>query len=302
MNTARFWRRNGWSAYHAVGAVLMTALGVALVWPAWADMLRIALRDEEHSHIFLVPIVSAWLIWVRRERFRLCEPTGQMIGPIIIAIGWGMSAVGFYNAVQVMYHAGAPVVLVGCLVSALGWDVCRRFLPAFVVLVFLVPMPPDIRLGISLPMQSVLSQMVGSFFDVVGVPIVVQGNAITINGEAIRVAEECNGLRMVFALMLVSYAFAFGTPMHGFVRALIVAASPVSALVFNFIRMIPTVWLYGYSSETVFGIDGRTVADRFHDVAGWVMLVIAFLTLMSIIRALRWALVPVQPYTLAAAE
>jgi succinate dehydrogenase/fumarate reductase cytochrome b subunit len=56
--------------------------------------------------------------------------------------------------------------------------------------------------------------------------------------------------------------------------------------------MIPTIWMYGHQSESI--------ASSFHDYAGWVMLGIAFWLLKSIIDVLRWALVPVGRYTLAA--
>jgi len=104
---------------------------------------------------------------------------------------------------------------------------------------------------------------------------------------------------MVFALVLVSYAFAFGTPLRWYVRAIILGLSPISALICNVIRMIPTVWLYGLSDREWFGVAGSSVAEVFHDVAGWVMLVLAFLLLMGAIKMLRWAMVPVTPYTLA---
>mgnify|MGYP006215326069 CR=1 FL=1 len=35
---------------------------------AWADMLHIAVVDEEASHFFLVPFVAAWLVWVKSGR------------------------------------------------------------------------------------------------------------------------------------------------------------------------------------------------------------------------------------------
>ena len=114
---------------------------------------------------------------------------------------------------------------------------------------------------------------------------------LSINGVEVGIAEACNGLRMVFALVLVSGAFAFGNPLRWYVRAIILIASPVSAIFCNVLRLIPTVWLYGYSSSDV--------AGNFHDISGWCMLLVAFLLLMVIIRLLRWALVPVACYTLA---
>ena len=179
----------------------------------------------------------------------------------------------------------------GCLLSVLGKDVLFKFLPAFVVLVFLVPVPGLVRQQIAIPLQGATAVVTHSILDVMGIQAGLTGNVLSINGTEVTIAEACNGLRMVFALVLVSYTFAFSTPLRLFVRVLIIAVSPVSAIVCNVIRLVPTLWLYGFSSGEV--------ADHFHDISGWFMLPIAFLLLMGIIRSLRWALVPVTRYTLA---
>lgn len=299
IQTPRAWKRNGWTIWHPIAAIVLMIIGVMLTWGAWVDIFQIAYKDEEASHIFLVPVVAAWLFWVRRQRLRLCYPTGTMIGPALVAVGWILSSYGYYNAVQSMWHFGAVLTVVGCALSLLGTDVLIKFLPAFVVLAFFVPIPGMVRQGIAIPLQGYLAQTTKAVFDLLGVEVNQAGNLLTINGKEVAIAEACNGLRMVFALVLVSFAFAFGTPLRTFVRLLIIVASPVSALVCNVIRMVPTVWLYGMSGTTWFGVETSVIADAFHDLAGWVMLVVAFLLLMGIIRILQWALIPVTPYMLA---
>jgi exosortase len=287
----RAWIRNGWTVWHAIGAVALTALGIVVTWEAWVDIFNIAVKDEESSHIFLVPVVAGWLVWVRRSRFRQCHPRGGWIGPLLVAAGWAAFGYGYHHAAQSIWHAGAVLVVLGCLLSVLGMEIPRRVLPAVLVLVFLIPVPGMVRQQVAIPLQTTMAELTQTLFAVMGLSVERNGNLLSINGVDVAIAEACNGLRMVFALVLVSYAFAFGTPLYGYVRLLIVAASPLSAILCNVIRMVPTVWLYGNVRAEL--------ADRFHDLAGWVMLGVAFLLLMGIIRVLRWALIPVCRYTLA---
>ena len=289
---ARSVSKHGWSMRHLWWAIGMVALGVAATFSAWVDIFRIASVDEESSHIFLVFPIAAWLIWMRRGRLRRCEPKGMVIGPALVLLGWAMSSVGFWRSIQTFFHAGAVLLVVGCLLTVLGRDVLLRFLPAFAVLLFLVPVPGRVRQQIALPMQTATAQVTQTIFDVLGEPVERSGNVLSINGKQVAIAEACNGQRMVFTLLLVCYAFAFGEPLRNHVRALILLASPVCAIVCNVVRMIPTIWMYGYQSESV--------AAPFHDYAGWVMLGVAFWLLKSIIDVLRWALVPGGHYTLAA--
>src|SRR6185295_10905608 len=83
--------RRDWSFGKTLLAVALMAGAVLAARDAWADIIHIARRDEEQSHVFLVPVVVAWLLWVRRERLRSYEPSARWVGPALIAVGWAMN-------------------------------------------------------------------------------------------------------------------------------------------------------------------------------------------------------------------
>jgi exosortase len=202
-----------------------------------------------------------------------------------------MTSYGFYHAVQALWHAGAVVVVLGCMLSVLGKNVIFRFFPAIAVLVFLVPVPGRIRQEIALPLQTWTARTAQTGLEICGVETEVSGNTLSINGKPVTVAEACNGLRMVFPLILVSYAFSFALPLRNGVRFLMLLASPLVAIFCNVLRTLPTIWLYGNKP--------RAVADAFHEWSGWAMLLISFLLLLGIIKALKWAMLPLTRFPLA---
>jgi exosortase len=276
---------------HVGLAALMGAIGVFATFPAWSDIYNIARNDEEYSHIFVVPLVACFLVWVRRMRLRYCRPTGRILGPFVIAVGWFLNSLGFYRGIQSFWHGGAVLVVIGCMLSVLGKGVFFRFFPAFLLLIFLVPAPGRIRLAIASPLQNWTASITQRLLEAGGVVNTeVNGNALTINGHAVLVAEACNGLRMVFSLIMVGFAFCFAMPLKNYVRALILLMSPLAAIFCNVVRVIPTIWMYGYMPE---------YAPRFHAFAGWAMLPLAFGLLYALIKTLQWAMIPVNEYTLA---
>ena len=277
--------------WHALAALVMALLGVAATYPAWADIYHIAHVDEEYSHIFIVPLVALYLVWVRRARLRHLRPSGMLIGPLVVLLGGTLSLVGFYQNVESFWHAGAVVVVVGAVLSVLGKNVMFQFFPVALVLIFLIPTPGRVRQQVALPLQKWTAHSAQVIFETLGTEAEVSGCTLSVNGTSVTVAEACNGLRMVFALILVTFAFAFGMPLRNSVRALILLASPLAAIFCNVVRLLPTVWVYAHAS--------RTTADTVHDYAGWAMLPIAIGLLYGIIRALRWAMIPVTRYTLA---
>lgn len=284
-------RRQRWNWQHIAGAVLLTAIGVWVRWTDWKDIWNIFTRDEEASHVILTPFVVACLVWVRRERLRRITLRTSWLGPIIVAAGCGICYFGEGHGYQAMRHFGAVTIAVGCMVTMLGRELLVNFLPAFVALAFLIPMPPMFRQKISLGLMPFTAAVTQDLMNVLGMDVERSGNQLIVNGHEITVAEACNGLRLFFPICMVSYLVAFFVSLKMYVRVLILLLSPVSAIVCNIIRMIPTAWMIG--------THGEKLGMEFHDAAGWAMLGIAFVLLYSIVWMLRWALVPVSPFTLA---
>jgi len=283
-----------WTAWHVVAATALAVFGVLVTLDAWQDIFHIATVDEENSHIFLVPVVAVWMVWVRRARFRHTKPVGTVIGPLLAGVGWAVASYGYYHKFQSLWHGGSVLVALGCALAVLGRQVFFRFFPAILVLGFLVPVPGVIRLQIAQPLQVWTSQVTEIALTMIGQDVERSGNLLTVNGQPVNIVEACNGLRMVFALVLVSYAFSFGLPLRNWVRILVLLASPIAAIFCNVVRILPTVWLYGVADQKW--------GSLFHDYSGWLMLPIAFLILLGIIKALQWAMIPVMRYTLASQE
>jgi exosortase len=285
------WCRKGWTFHHVVAAAALVALAVLALWDTWSDIYSIAMNDEESSHLFLVPFVAAWLLWIRRERLRNYVPASTWVGPVTVAFGWALNRVGDTYNIQSFWHFGAVLVVVGAFLTVAGGGFLARFLPVFVSLCFLVPVPGRVRQAIAIPLQAASADITQKVLETMGASVERSGNLLSINHRDVMIAEACNGLRMVFALVLVSFVFAYGTPLRNGVRALIVLSSPLTAIVFNVIRLVPTVWMFGSFSPDF--------ANAVHDVSGWLMLPIAFVSLLGVMRLLRWAQIPITPYILA---
>lgn len=280
-----------WTSTHVVLAAVMALLGVLATLDVWRDIAHLFLKEPEYSHIILAPAVAVWMVYVRRQRFRHSKPVGTFLGFLIAAAGWAVSSFGFYRGYQSLWHGGAVLVVVGCILAVLGKHALFRFFPAIAVLVFMIPVPPHYRLKIAVPLQKWTAQISQVLLEMVAVPVERSGSRLTINGVPVNIIEACNGLRMVFALILVSYAFSFGLPLRNSVRFIVLLASPVSAILCNVVRIVPNALVYGYWSNDA--------GYWFHEYAGWLMLPVSFLILLGVIRLLRWAAVPVMRYSLA---
>ena len=281
-----------WTPRAFVMLAAMLALGAWVHRGPLLDILRIGIRDEEQSHILLVPLIAMWLLWRRRSRLRYVRLRPSPIGLVFVTCGAILSWWGFGSGTQIAWHAGAGLALVGVVLSMTGLEPVRQFLPVLVVLLFALPVPGALRQAIAMPLQTLATSATHALLELFGVAATRFGNILVINNEQIAVGEACNGMRMVFALVLVAYAFVFSSPLKMTTRFVLLALSPLVALICNVVRLIPTSLVLGYSS-------GRT-EEWLHDVTGWMMMPVALGILAILLRFFRWLDLPVASFRLAA--
>jgi len=266
----------------------LIALAVLATLTMWKDILRFALSDAEHSYILLTPAIVGWLIWVRRERLRHAAPRWTLLGAMVILLSWGLGTLGHARGILAAEHLSAVGAVAGAALTIVGVPFFRAFAPAVAAMLFFIPVPGMIRQQIAIPLQEVSARITFVTLDLFGAPVTHMGNVLNINGQDVAVAEACNGMRMAAALALVTYTYVFSVPLRQGVRILLVALTPLIAVLCNVIRLIPSVLFYGYGSNDA--------AEVFHDASGWGILVVALFMLWMIAALLRWLEVPIEPY------
>jgi exosortase len=262
-----------------IAAALALLAGVVLL-DAWRDILRLGLANEELSYVLLAPVMIVWIAWTRRHTLDRCRLRGGWTGLLILLFGWLVYWYGFHVD-PVLWRAGAVVAAVGAVVAVLGFDVLWKFLPAFAATIFLIPISPNGRYRLAVPLQNATAKATQTVCDIFGIYVDRAGNLLTINGVDVTVAEACNGMRMILTLFLVCYVVAFTAPLRPWQRLVFLAATPLVAVIANVVRLVPTVWLFGHASQET--------AHRFHDVSGWVMTVVSFVGLMGLCRLIERA-------------
>jgi exosortase len=260
----------------ALAAISLAALAVAVTWGAWCEIFQTGWNDEESSQVLLVPLAVACIVWVRRGKFAQWRYRHQWVGPALIVIGWVLSSLGYRQGRLMCLDLGAIVTVIGALVTFAGIELLIRFLPAVGALAFLIPPMPQRRYLIAQPMGEITARITQFVCQLLHMHVERHGNLLTLNGVEVCVAEACNGMRMVIVLLLACYLYCFVMPLRRSVRIMLLAASPLIAIVCNVIRLVPTVWMFGNASSRA--------AQTFHDATGWLMIGVAFVLLMGIVQ------------------
>jgi exosortase len=165
--------------------------------------------------------------------------------------------------------------LVGGFTLLFGAAAIRRYWFVFFFLIFLVPLPIALYSRIASPLQLLASQVASAVMNATGVPVLCEGNKMTLPGNLqLFVAEACSGMRQLTGFLALTAAVAYLSPRPAWYRALIVASALPIALTANIARVVLTGYIMHF-------VNPRYAAGTFHTLEGLLMMGFGLLLLQS---------------------
>jgi exosortase A len=245
----------------------LAALALAAVWLAlgllYADtvatMVGIWYRSETFAHAFLVPPISAWLIWRLRGQLARISPSPQpwlLLGLVVAAAGWLLADLVKVNSVSQLAWVAMLILSVP---AVLGLAVASTILFPLLFLFFAVPLGEFM-----LPyMMSWTADFTILALRLSGIPVYREGLQFVIPSGSWSVIEACSGVRYLIASFMVGALFAYLNYSSTKRRVIFMLASLLIPIVANWLRAYMIVMLGHLSGNTIaVGVD--------HLLYGWV--------------------------------
>jgi exosortase C (VPDSG-CTERM-specific) len=205
-NQRKMWRV--WS-----GACFVIVLLAAFAQPLLV-LIIYATGSQLYSYILLVPFVSAYLLYLRRDQL----PKKYVADPwlAIVSLAAGLSILVFtywMDFVGLMPAGNAYLVLVTlsflCCVAAGGffflgrsWMRSAAFPMAY--LIFMVPMPDAMADALETASKYASAEVANLFFHLSRMPFLRAGLIFQLPNITIEVAQECSGIRSSWVLFMTS--------------------------------------------------------------------------------------------------
>lgn len=212
--------------------VAMVAFRGALV-----ELVRRWTTQEEYSHGFLIPVVSAWLLWTRRDALLASMGRPAWRGAILILLAMVMHVTGALSAIFILSQLAFIVALFGITLAVGGVSLLRAAFVPIGFLTFAIPLPYFIDANLSLQLQLISSQLGVFVIRLFQIPVYLDGNVIDLGTYKLQVVDACSGLRYLFPLVSLSFlaAYLFHAPMWQ--RALLLFSSIPITIVMNGFRI-----------------------------------------------------------------
>lgn len=244
------------------------------------DMVGRWNNSEEYGYGYLIPVISLFLLWQRKNQLAEMEFSPSWSGLFLIVLGGGLNFLGAVATTHTLSQYGLVVTALGVALALLGWKAFRIVAIPLALLFFMVPLPPFIYNTLSTKLQLISSEIGVAVIRLFSISVYLEGNVIDLGSYKLQVVEACSGLRYLFPLVSLSFIAAYIYKGAFWKKAIIFLSSmPITVLMNSFrIGVIGVLVEYGGSEQ----------AEGFlHDFEGWIvfMACIAILILEMAILA-----------------
>ena len=201
--------RNMWRFWS--GACFVILLLAAFGQPLLA-LANYAAHSALHSHILLIPFVSAYLLYTRRDQLPGRYVADLPLGMVSLAAGLGVVAFT-YSSIGLAPADNGHLVLLTlsflCFLAAggffflgRGWMRAAAFPLAY--LIFMVPMPDAMADALETASKYASAEVANVLFQLSGTPFLRAGLIFQLPNITIEVAQECSGIRSSWVLLMTS--------------------------------------------------------------------------------------------------
>lgn len=251
-----------------------------LVWavlfaPIVPEMVREWMGHSDNSHGFIVPLVTGYFIWDRREQLKSAVVGSSWWGGVLLFLSLALYVLSYAGGLAFPARVAMIIALFGLIWCTMGNEIIKLLAFPVLFLLFMIPVPYSLLNLVSGPLQLLATKISANLIGACSIPVFRNGNMLYFVNTQLEVAEACSGIRSIMSLSML--AFAFASMSHAGWKGktiLIMSATPI-AMIANIIRIAGTGILANFF--------GDKVARGFlHEFSGIVIFIFGFMVLSGI--------------------
>jgi exosortase D (VPLPA-CTERM-specific) len=259
----------------ALGLLLCSAVareGSEMILAHW-------LIRPEYSHGILIPFLSAYLVWRRRDLFG-DRFAGAWLGVVIVAASLLLWLLGRLSTISTLTQYALLFMVYGVFISCVGSRTFAKLWAPMLMLFLAIPLPSFLYNNLSSELQLVSSSLGVAMLRLCGISVYLSGNVIDLGHFQMQVVEACDGLRYLFPLMTLGFVVAcfFQAPLWQ--RVLVFVSSVPITIGMNSLR-IAMIGIFADFGNT------SLAEGLLHELQGWVI----FMASGALLLAEVWLLV-----------
>jgi len=266
-----------------VGALL----AATMVYSPLTDLFGSRFVRDYHSLIPFIPIISIYLLYLKRNEIFRNVNYSFVIGSAVIIVGMVLCASGLLfggglnlNDYAAVMTASALLLLWGAFIFAYGTKAFKAALFPLLFLVFMIPLPYEAMEKIITFLQMGSTEFANFLLWLSQAPYYREGFVFHTIGIDVEVAPECSGIRSGLALLITALLAGYLFLNSWWRRAILVLCVIPITMLKNGIRITTLTLLSTY-------VDPRILQSPLHREGGIPFFILALLLMAPILYFLR---------------
>lgn len=209
-------------------------------------------NNSVYSHGFVVPLVSAYIVWMERGRLKAIKPAPRYLaGLAVLSAGLFMLAAGTAAGVVVVQELSIVVTLAGVTLTVLGWSFLKALSLPIAYLLLMLRFWEFITNRLHYPFQNFSAFMGTKLLNIAGIPAYREAVYIELPNITLEVAQVCSGVNYLISVLALGIPLAYLTMKTFPRRILLVGFGILIAVLANGLRvaLIGTLAYYNLSGD-----------------------------------------------------
>jgi exosortase len=223
--------------------------------------------NDDMGHGFFVPLISAFIVWQRREELMAIQPRPNWWGLVVVALGAAQLLVATLGVELSTARSAFVITLIGSVWLLGGTQMLKKLAFPLFLLFFMIPIPAVIYNQITFPLQKVASWLAENALMAIDIPVLREGNILDLPNQRLSVVEACSGIRSLLSLTFLALVYGYFFETNRWIRVVLFFATIPIAILANGCRVTITGILTQWKPELAEGF--------FHESTGWVIFMIA---------------------------
>lgn len=261
--------------------VVSTALLLAAYIPTFIWMWdRWMAKESYYGHGILIPLVSLYFVWQRRELLRKAKVSSQMKGLFIVALGLFVHIICALLKVYFLSGFSFIFVLYGLVLFFFGKEVASHLIFPIFFLLAMIPLPLVLIGNLTVKLKLFAAQCATFLLNRIGFTSIQDGNIIRMPNSFVTVGAPCSGLRSLIALLTLGLIFAYAMRVSYIKKGLFLLSAVPIAILANILRIMMLAIVNDLYGE-------KAVSGFFHDFSGFLVFAFAFAGLFIVNKMLE---------------
>jgi exosortase len=263
----------------------VVALLLLIGWLYASILARLLLQwvgpahDPNFEHGIFVPLFALFVLWQDRKKLAAIASAPSWVGLPLVVLSLLMLVLGILGAELFFSRVSLLILLAGLSILFQGWTFFHAVLFPWAFLILMIPIPNLILQQITFPLQLLASGLATMLLELVGVPVLRQGNVIVLASMPLDVAEACSGIRSLLTLVTLAIIYGYLMETRTWVRVLLAVSAVPIAVAANSFRIFGTGLLVQYW-------DPDKAEGFYHALGGWLIFVVALIMLFAVHRVI----------------